>query len=257
MKKAIFLVLVFAIMSIICNAQTAANFTATDCDGTSHDLYTELNAGKIVVITWVMPCTNCIAASRAAHDAVQSFATTNPNRVVSYLADDLANTSCQTLTTWRNTNLMPNSTVFSTTALSPSNYGTTGMPKVIVIGGGIAHKIYYNEIDGANTSGIQPAIALALQETGINELSATQLKFSLNSIENNKAKVSFTLNNNKNADIELYSELGQRIKTIDLSGFASGENNMEIDISGLSNGLFFMKLNQGNITSTLKFSIIK
>jgi hypothetical protein len=41
-------------------SQTAADFTANDCNGTSHHLFAELNAGKVVVVAFVMPCTDCI-----------------------------------------------------------------------------------------------------------------------------------------------------------------------------------------------------
>jgi len=38
-------------------AQTnATDFTANDCDGVSHHLFSELDNGKVVVIAWVMPC---------------------------------------------------------------------------------------------------------------------------------------------------------------------------------------------------------
>ena len=49
MKKFIFTIA--AVCSLIASqAQTAPDFTATDCNGTSHNLYTELAAGTVIVL---------------------------------------------------------------------------------------------------------------------------------------------------------------------------------------------------------------
>lgn len=34
---------------------TATDFTVNDCGGTSHNLFTELDAGKVIVLCWPMP----------------------------------------------------------------------------------------------------------------------------------------------------------------------------------------------------------
>ena len=85
--------------STISNAQTAADFTALDCNGVSHNLYTDLGAGKVIVVTWVMPCGSCIGGAASAYNAVQSFATSNPGKVFNYLVDD-AGSSCSSLASW-------------------------------------------------------------------------------------------------------------------------------------------------------------
>src|SRR5688572_3528741 len=99
MKK-LLLSLSLIITAITLNAQTAPNFTAMDCLGNNHDLYTELNSGKIIVITWVMPCGSCVNGAQFAQGAVQSFSASNPNTVYHYVADDYANTSCGSLGSW-------------------------------------------------------------------------------------------------------------------------------------------------------------
>ena len=60
MKKTL-LTAISGLFTILGFAQTTAtDFTANDCGGTSHTLFTELNAGNVIVITWVMPCSSCI-----------------------------------------------------------------------------------------------------------------------------------------------------------------------------------------------------
>jgi hypothetical protein len=144
-----------AILSgMIAFAQTATDFTANDCAGSPHNLYSELDAGKVIVISWVMPCGACIGPSVAAYNAAESYASTNPGKVIFYLADDLGNTSCATLTSWGNTNSMPNAIKFSSTSVNQTGYGTAGMPKIVVLGGA-SHTVFYNQNSGVTTGDVR------------------------------------------------------------------------------------------------------
>ena len=131
-------------------AQTnATNWTAPDCNSTSHTLFNELDNGKIIVFAWVMPCGSCVGPSTTAYNVVQSFATSNPGQVLFYLADDLGDASCSTLTSWINSNSIGNTanmTIFSNSGnvISEANFGGTGMPHIVVMGG-TDHKIYFNK----------------------------------------------------------------------------------------------------------------
>ena len=84
MKK---LVLTFfaGVTTIFSISQTATNFNTADCSSVSHDLFSELDAGKIIVITWVMPCGSCIAPAATASTVVSGYS--DPN-VLFYLCDD-------------------------------------------------------------------------------------------------------------------------------------------------------------------------
>ena len=136
MKKNLLLILILAFGKLEF-AQTAVDFTAPDCSGTSHNLFTELNAGKIIVLVWVMPCGTCISDAKAGYDAAQSFATSNPGRVIYWLVDDIGNSTCSTVSSWANTNgiVTNNITVFSNSGnkIDEANYGGSAMPHVLVL----------------------------------------------------------------------------------------------------------------------------
>jgi len=165
MKK-LLLLLLTVLSAQFGHTQTASNFTCNDCAGSNHDLFTELNSGKIIVIAWVMPCAAWISGELAGYSAVQSF----PGQAYFYLADDFANSSCATITSWANNNGMTScNAIFSNTAVSMTPYGTAGMPKVVVLGGS-NHTVYYNQNDASITqSGIQNAISAAVSANGIKE----------------------------------------------------------------------------------------
>ena len=163
MKKYILRSLFVLFVTNVSFAQTTAtDFTTNDCNGVSHNLFDSLDAGNVIVIGWVMPCGPCATYTLPAYSAVQSFATSHPGRVHFYLVDDYANTTCATLINWGNTNNMPLNTTFSSADINMLDYGTTGMPKVVVLGGD-SHLIYYNENNSQPTfNGVQTAITNAL-----------------------------------------------------------------------------------------------
>lgn len=163
---------------------TATDFTVPDCNAVSHNLFTELNAGKVVVMVWVMPCSACEGPAKAAYNAVQSFASSHPGKVLYYLIDDYGDDPCTTLTGWVNSATIgdaANMAIFENTgnAIKMSDYGSNGMPKVVVAGGP-AHTVYFNKNNNTanDEAGITAAISNALVATGIGEIS-NEIQFSI------------------------------------------------------------------------------
>ncbi len=166
----------FALMliSTISKAQTATNFTATDCNSASHTLFTELDAGKIIVMAWVMPCGACIDGAKAGWDAAQSFAVSNPGKVLFYLVDDNGNSTCASLASWATANSVGSGSLTSFNnagnVIKMSDYGASGMPKVVVLAGS-THSVLFNANSTAanNQAGITSAINIGLSPAGIKE----------------------------------------------------------------------------------------
>lgn len=252
------LFLLLNIIAILGNAQTTAtNFNCNDCSGTNHDLFTELDAGKIIVLVWVMPCATCIAPSRSAYDVVQTYSASHPGRVLFYLADDYADTPCNTLTSWANTNSMPNAVVFSNTIVDPSDYGAVGMPKIVVLGGS-GHTVYYNEDNGNNLSGVKPAIDSALAATGISEIStdAANLSAYFNS-GSNQISVSFMRNEMAQVSIRISDMAGKIIIDGNYDNTMQGENTVQICAGEMENGIYLLTLTQEDQTVTTKLLVTK
>lgn len=243
-------------------SQTAGDFNANDCSSINHDLFSELNSGKVIVIAWVMPCSNCINGALTGYTSVQNYTTSNPGQVKFYLADDVANTTCATLQSWANTNGMTNcDAIFSNAAVNMSPYGAAGMPKLIVVGGP-NHAVYYN-MNGSgsiNSSGVQNAINTALSDVaaGVKENagfiseahvypnpSNTSVNISLNIIELSKVK------------IQIQNQFGQKVVEVFNGDFLQGENNLDVNTTTLSNGTYFIHCSVGASTKVLKLIILR
>jgi hypothetical protein len=246
MKKIISSIILMSFIGAAQAQTTATNWTATDCNSFSHTLYSELDSGKIIVFTWVMPCISCKAGAKAAYDAVQSFATSNPGKVRYYLADDLGDASCATLSSWVTSNSVgatSNMTIFSNAGnvISETDFGGTGMPHVVVMAG-TDHKIYYNKKNSAtyDQPGITAAINEALTALAVDEM-PENVTFTLTP---NPAKDVLVLSGiEKISKIAIVSVTG---KTVKEESNLSGKASMHMSVNGLAAGIYLVKVTDNN-----------
>jgi hypothetical protein len=259
MKK-IILSVTAGLISAFSVAQTATNFNCTDCAAANHDLFTELDAGKVIVICWVMPCSNCINGALSSQSAVQSFSNSNPGQVFFYCSDDYANSTCSTINGWCSTNGITNATKFSNAAVSMSGYGAAGMPKVVVLGSA-THSVYFNQNGAAITqSGITSAInaALVANATGVKENENNT--FASASIfpnpSNTSCSLSFNLSKDSKVKVEMQNILGQKVAEVFNGDLQKGENTLNVSTSELSNGNYFINFSDGNGNSTKNLKLI-
>lgn len=140
---------------------TAMDFTADDCDGVSHTLFSDLDAGYCVVIDLVMMgCPSCGPATLQIHDNVLPNVS-DPTRVKFYSIGYTNSITCTQITNWRNT-LPLSHPVFAGMSALTTYYGGMGMPTVVVLGGGTTHGVYYNEL-GHNAND-NPVVIAAVNE---------------------------------------------------------------------------------------------
>jgi len=230
-------------------ALNATDFTANDCASVSHNLFTELAAGKVVVITWVMPCSACIASASTAANTVIGMG--NPN-VVFYLVDDYANTNCTSLSSWASTNSITANAKFSNATISMADYGTAGMPKTIVIG--TSGFVTYNVNGTISQTALQNAINSGL--TGVKENNT--VNFALNVFPNpavKNTKITYTLATNAEVTIDVMNVLGEKVSTVSLGKLSVGKQEYELNIEALSVGSYLIKLSAGEASETVKITV--
>ena len=232
---------------------TATNFSTNDCNGISHSLFDELDNGKVIVIAWVMPCVPCATFAGYASDAVQSFATSHPGIVKYYLADDYGDNTCSNLAGWAANYNITTDAIFSDALLDMADYGSPGMPKVVVLGKN-THTIYYNENNGSPSFvGVKDAITLALaplvgiDEEGINNLNLTAYPNPTNGLLN----VRYT--SNTPVQFDVINMLGENV----FSQNTNNTKNSSIDVSNLNKGLYFLQMVTDSKTTSLKFTLNK
>lgn len=254
--RAIGLLLLFIGGTMAGIAQTnATDFTVNDCNGVSHHFFAELDAGKVIVIAFVMPCSSCISPALTAYNAAMSYASSHPGRVLYYMADDYANTSCASLTSWASQYGMGSSTKFSNSAVNMLHYGNAAMPKIVVVGGS-AHKVFTIQDNDVNGTEVSAAIDQALLATSIDQIDFLASPAKLYPLPaKDYLHIEFDLKTQEAIRFEVYNVLGEQVLNTRMGTFTGGMHQEKFDIRSLSNGIYFLNLISGNKSTQLKFII--
>lgn len=210
---------------------TALDFTANDCAGTSHNLFSELNAGYCVVIDLVMMgCPSCIPATDAiANDVVPN--TSDPSMVKFYSIGYTNSITCTQMNSWASTNGFTHP-VFAGMSAQTTYYGGMGMPTVVVLGGGFDHTVYYNEL--GHSASDNPAIIAAINDAlaaanGIEEGAARTIALGPNPTTNT-LNVGSTYVSAKVMDVQGRAVMNTAVVggTLDVSALPTGTYNVEL-----------------------------
>jgi hypothetical protein len=153
---------------------------------------------------------------------------------------------------------MPISTIFSSTDVIMTDYGASGMPKVVVLGGS-DHHIYYNKNDNKiDLPGVRTAISEALLAPLAVEQSASN-KFEILSYPNpvnNVLNVLYTKNQSTIINFTIVDVLGKVVLSIeDNSSSSVGESIKSINVSALSNGNYFLKIASEIVSESIPFVV--
>lgn len=256
MKRLIFTSF-FALLFSISFAQTAVNFNCNDCSGANHDLFTELDEGKVIVICWVMPCGSCVGPSLTTSNVVRSFATTHPDKVKMYLVDDYANTNCNSINSWANSNGILPAAMFSNSAIKMEDYGSAGMPKIVVVGD-VNHAVFYNANNSVNASALQTAINTALDATitGVPEDVGKSSSIEIfPNPSNTSSTIVFSLEKSSDVKVTIHDQLGHEISETSFAGLPQGENTIEISTADMSNGVYFIRLTEATRSRMIKIAV--
>ena len=181
MKKLLLLSFAFLGSISVFGQDIAMDWTRTACGTTNeHHLFAELDSGHVIIIDLVMMgCASCIEASDALSIIYDEYKQSHPDRVRFYSVGFNNSTTCPLLLNWKTANGYKHP-VFEKGSAETSYYGGMGMPTVVILGGGMAHKVYYNNLGYAPSEdpAIKAAIDLALTEstvTAVEDLAATNL----------------------------------------------------------------------------------
>jgi hypothetical protein len=249
MKNQLFSIILLAFSTTLMSQLTATNFICNDCSGTSHELFKELDSGKIIVLVWVMPCGACTGPALTCYNIVKSYQSTNPGKVFLYLTDDLANTSCSSLNSWCTSNGIDQSSFslrFSNSKIKMTDYGISGMPKIVVLGGK-DHKTLYIANNTVNAVTLQKTIDDALLVTSTTKITGSSIPIT---IDPNPASASTTIScfseEPQNAMIDLLNETGLILKTIYNGKLISGENTFILNTANYPPGNYFVTIKSSN-----------
>ena len=245
MKLTILALLLVLLLSSPSPAQTTAvDFTLNDCNGIPQNLYSMLDAGKVVVLIYEHECASCVTGALRVKNVINASYASYARIQILYL--DNGGNSCKRTSDWiANNALLPGiSFVYSNNGSSP--YGA-GMP-VIVIAAGAQHKTYLvsKSLTTATESAIDAALRLALNETTTDVNATTNAARSFLLFPNPNSAGHFTIEYaseiQQEIDVNVLDSRGITIQSLPRMTVNEGINRWTTSLPVASKGIYFLRL---------------
>ena len=239
---------------------TAMDFNITDCNGTSHHLFSDLDAGNVVIIEFFMTsCTSCITAGQKLEPMKADLLAEFPGKIKSYAFGFNNTYTCTQVKNWVTNNSFT-SIPSDSGAAQVAYYGGMGMPTIVVLGGGSAHAVLgtpYVGFSTSDTATMANAIRGFLNPSGVKETSQA-----INSLDvfpnpaNDKLNLTFNLDKNSTVKIELVDITGRTISVMSNETLMNGKINKTIETGSFAEGNYILKISTGETVINKKINIV-
>lgn len=260
MKKLFFLSIALMFVITISKAQTVMQLKGVDCNGNTHDLMADLDAGKAVLLHFFMPsCGSCPPPAQKIQKMAMNVMKKYPGSVTAYALPYNNSTTCSYASTWCSSNNLSLYMPFDSGATQVANYGGFGMPTVVLLGGK-DHRVMFatQSFSTSDTTIMRDSIlAILAGTTGIDDISNT---VSIFTVYPNPATDAVTINlelkETSTLLIELTDITGKLVNTILNEKLNAGLVNKQINTSSLPNGNYLIKLSANGKTAIQKVSVV-
>lgn len=237
---------------------TAMDFQGVDCNNNHVHLFSDLDAGKAVMIIYYMAnCGSCPPVAQKMEAMAENINLSHPGLVKAYAFPYNNTTTCSTSASWVTSNNLPLFAPMDSGVVQVAYYGGFGMPTAVLLGGE-NHEVLFNTQNFV-TSDTTTMHNLIL---GMLNAKTEELKTDLNvNIYPNPASsliyLEFELLNNAETQVEIVDLSGKQILILDKENFEAGKNKKSINISSISSGSYIVNLKlDGKLSKSEKLNII-
>lgn len=259
MKK-ITLLFTFLCGYLFSSAQTPMQISGADCNGNNHDMFSELDGGKAVVVFFFMDnCGSCPPVATKVQTMVNNILANHPGMVTGYAMPYNNSTTCTATANWVTNNSLTFYSPFDSGATQVANYGGFGMPTVVLLGGAAPdRRVMFSTLSFANsdTTTMRDSI-LAL----LTPASTSNLNENISSLNVFPNPSSSTLN----IQCELTSSAEVQIEMLDVMGrivYSSSKEKAqtayqkEIQTATLPNGNYTLRVKVNETVFNRKVNVL-
>ncbi len=259
MKKIILLLITICTSVVFSKAQTTAmQLNGLDCNGISHDLFADLDAGKAVLLHFFMPnCSSCPPPAQKIQAMANRILATYPGMITGYAIPYNNSTTCAYTSSWVSTNGLSLYAPYDSGAVQVAHYGGFGMPTVVLLGG-VDRRVMFSTLSfsTSDTTVMRDSIlALLSSPTGINSVKNSIASFQVfpnPAMEN--LTVQIELSTIVDVQIELTDLTGKQIAVI-MDEKQSGTVKANYNIASLPSGNYLVHVRVNGKTETQKLAI--
>ncbi|MBK7959466.1 MAG: T9SS type A sorting domain-containing protein [Bacteroidetes bacterium] len=260
MTKSIFIALLLVCSVKVINAQTVMQLNGLDCNGVSHDLMSDLDSGKAVILHFFMPnCGSCPPPAQKIQKMANNLLKTYPGMVRAYVMPFNNSTTCATTSSWVSTNGLSLYVPYDSGAMQVANYGW-GMPTVVLLGGK-NHRIMFSTLSFSTSDTIMMRDSMIALFTKKADTVKTSAIFSVNNANINALNIypnpavnaislNFNSNESGNLVISLTTLNGAVVKSYSEEKISSGFYSKSMNLNGITKGNYLLNgtLNNKNFT---------
>lgn len=265
MKK-VFSLFTMALMFVITSSKaqlTAMDFYGMDCNGTMHNMFSELDAGKAVILHFYMPsCGSCPPPAQKIQTMANNILASHPNMITAYAFPFQNSTTCAYSSSWTSSNGLSLYSPMDSGATQVAYYGGFGMPTVVLLGG-TDHRVMFSSLAFATSdTTIMRDSILALfgvAPAGINE---SHLPSSINSLNiypnpsSNQTMIAIDLNEATNLTIDVVDITGRQVAIICNEKSKQGTLTKHFNTEALANGTYTIRINANGKSLNKKLNVV-
>lgn len=235
---------------------TAMNFSGVDCNSNSVDLFSDLDAGKAVMLIFYMPnCGTCPPVASKMQTMANNINATHPGLVKAYAFPYQNSTTCTYSASWVTNNNLPLFAPMDSGAVQVAYYGGFGMPTVVLLGGN-NHDVLFV------TQNFTTSDTTTMRDLILNTFTAETAELSvINSLEvfpnpsTDAIHLSFNAPSNSTSFVELIDIDGKQVLVSEKTQLTEGLVQQELNVSGVPSGSYLVRVHLNGIIATQKVNV--
>ncbi|MBI3233206.1 MAG: T9SS type A sorting domain-containing protein [Bacteroidetes bacterium] len=257
-KLIIYSVALMFVCSISKAQETAMQLSGTDCNGVSHDLFADLDAGKVVLLHFFMPnCSSCPPPALKIQAMANNIMASHPGMIKGYAMPFQNSTTCEYTSSWVSSNGLSLYAPFDKGATQVAYYGGFGMPTVVLLGGK-DHKILFSTLSfsTSDTTIMREKIMEVLTSTGVNELPSSVSSFSVfpNPTADN-VSITLELKELTKLFVDITDLAGKQVAVV-MDESQAGTVTKQFNTASLSDGNYLIRIQVNGKNYTRNLNII-
>ena len=254
------LLLIVSLAATFSFAQTTAyDFQGEDCNGNPVHLFSDLDAGKAVVLFYYMPnCGTCPPPAQKIQAMATKINNVCPDLVKGYVYPFQNSTTCAYSASWVTDNGLSMYAPMDSGAYQVAYYGGFGMPTVVLLGG-TNHDVLWSTQNFVNSdTTVMRDIILGMACLGVEE-NATNLT-SVKTYPNpaiDRLMIEYFLKSEAEVTLQLLDLSGKVVKKQTLIQGKGGLNTFEISLEGIENGTYLFQFVTSENLITKEIVVLK
>ena len=239
-------------------AQTITQISGPDCNGQSHDLFQELDAGKVVILHFFMPnCGSCIPPAKAIQKMANGLLSKYPGQIKGYAMPFNNSTTCTYASSWVASNGLSFYTPYDSGAAQLAKYGGFGMPTIVVLGGKASNRrvLFFTASFATNDTLKMRDSIVALLKTADNKTASAQNRLKIYpNPTSDKLTIELGEKSNPTQFIEVRNLMGTIVKKLEM-----GDPGLifSIDTREFPVGTYTITLHEMGAVSSKRFTVIR